>query len=1004
VLAGVPFRVAIKVRSAALAEGDLFIRWQPSNPNPGNVLAPRPDLVSPIGVDSPEGTRIHGGNTNARDPFLNETVLEFISYGVGDQSLGHISTGRAMDRLDAALGSVRVVQNVRPRFFEKPFRNVLVALEQAYDQAVAGRIACIGIVGAGGSGKSRVCEEFALGLRRRGATVVTARAANTLEHPRRIVADLLFALSSRGLAADDPANVIVGAVARFDAALAARARPAIEALFGAARRRESDEENVQTLLSAALILLTSRLEASPPIIHLRDLHWCTPDVLDFVERLIWQLEHFRPMPSIRDPSARGALFLLEGRTGEQLQSGADSWSTDVFELFLQRLQCPIAKCRSFSSTDSLDFTRRLFEEHHSANRQLPVALMDLQTSLAKQIDKAAGGNPFHILEQLRLLQQRGSVAQNRATGLMYVVRADAAAEVIPDTISEAIAARWRYLRTHRPELGLLCWAAAFLDDRLPLKLFRRLWGQLAALHTLDEIEATEFFYPWTDQSIEISFRHENYFRALKHYEVNPADRGRVLDIYNTWFQQSTTLSATGKLHWARVCLAKQAPDFRRARSLLRRALPMALRDGDRGVARRILITLLDNITWNADAPKSRGLSSFVRGCDDEFRLGQLLLDAGQRDSADQRVVRVLELIDSRLNQSVARASPEQEQLRHLACKLGTLRASILFNHRQPSAAVTVAAQVLTDIHAFTFVGAGAPEWEQLEMEALHTYAVALALAGDLPGATEIGEKAISLAMRQAPPSPQALDVMSTFANILLASDIPRAEQLLRNCMVIARHISAPEEILTPINLNLGMTLILRGYRSSSDRTAIPRGRMLAEAVSFLKPVFRNSYGLGRFPDAAAAALLLGIASALTENEDESTWFAQAVAAAVRGGQSETLWRAHINLASSIARHEGVASPRVRDHAHATVDILNDTLAGYAEPTRSARFALVRIPLAQATRFLIANADPVGMETLVRYPALSACFTDAQRGALRVDRGGYESHEWVRVESYDYVIY
>ena len=202
--------------------------------------------------------------------------------------------------------------------------------------------------------------------------------------------------------------------------------------------------------------------------------------------------------------------------------------------------------------------------------------------------------------------------------------------------------------------------------------------------------------------------------------------------------------------------------------------------------------------------------------------------------------------------------------------------------------------------------------------------------------------------------------------------------------------------------NLGMTGILLAYRST--RKNGQHRQMLKVAFSILEPVFRRSYALGRFPDAAAAALLLGIAGALTERQDESAWFAQAVAAATRGGQAETLWRAHINLATSIARRDGAESPRVRDHSHAAVEILNDTMAGYSEPERSARFALVRVPLAQATRFLIASRDGLGEENLARYPSLRECFSDARRGTLRDDRGGYESHEWVRIASYDYVIY
>jgi hypothetical protein len=95
---------------------------------------------------------------------------------------------------------------------------------------------------------------------------------------------------------------------------------------------------------------------------------------------------------------------------------------------------------------------------------------------------------------------------------------------------------------------------------------------------------------------------------------------------------------------------------------------------------------------------------------------------------------------------------------------------------------------------------------------------------------------------------------------------------------------------------------------------------------------------------------------------------------------------------------------VCQHAVAAYDILVETLTPYADPDRSPRFSLVRVPLAQIVRFLIEAGDPAGQDAFGRFPTLALVFSDPQRGILHPDRGGFKSHEWIRVGEYDYVIY
>ena len=212
-------------------------------------------------------------------------------------------------------------------------------------------------------------------------------------------------------------------LSKLEPRLAERALPAIEALCGQAGRPGSCEDD-QSLLSV-LQIDCPKSRSQTVIIHLHDLHWCAFDVLSVIDRLIWQLSQLKvQITADAAPSDIRALFLLEGRIHEFREGAVTGWSTLVFEQFIDRLACPIARCRAFLPRESAQFAQRLFEQGHSANRMLSKALLDLQRELIDTIHHVAGGNPLHMLEQVKLLQQHGILAQNSQTGLIYMVRPD----------------------------------------------------------------------------------------------------------------------------------------------------------------------------------------------------------------------------------------------------------------------------------------------------------------------------------------------------------------------------------------------------------------------------------------------------------------------------------------------------------------------------------------------------------------------------------------------------
>jgi hypothetical protein len=1001
VLAGVPFGVKIDLQSLSLSAPASRLWWR-TGTGMGREDA-RITLVSPIDADASIGLMlVPGGATD--DPIRTQCSLELLTHSVGDVDLGEIAIGSQGDDESAAswipLGTVRVIENLRPRFYEQPFRGALSRLEHEYERALANGVASIGVVGMGGSGKSRLSEEFALRQRRRGSAVVVAKQAKTLDDPHRIIADFLLGLIEVP-SLENPAESVLRAVARYDADLARRAESAIRTVFGL-QDGATSATTEQHLLSALLLLVAVRGRHAPLIIHLQELHWCSNDALLLFERLVWQLGRVLPeLCSLEQSPDSGILFIFEGRVRER-QRFDGGWDSEPFEALLQKLDCPTAAC-SFDPDQGLEFIRRLFEDRYSAHRRVNLDMLGMQRHLVQRIHRIAGGNPFHSLEQLQFLKERRIVGQNPITGFLYLIQPASSNTQLPDSVFEAIRMRWTYMRSRTPEMALLIWAASLLDDRVPTPLFRRLLAELAPHVPISDVDATEMLWSGEGREDEVAFRHENYFESIRRFEVAMQDRERVVKIYCDWFAEpDQSTRPVDRYKWALALLQLPVPDEAKAEKLMRSALREAQRQGDERLARRVSAASL-NLMWKRDSDSPIRINIFLSRAEDELALATELLGGGDRSQAEQRLNRLSDRLDRRLASGRVRSPQTVGELRRLRLTADVRRSQILFNDRKPVEAAELSADAVGHIHSLRSAGGFDEEaWEELEMEALHSQAVALAIAGEIDPSLVTSAQAVEIAERSS--SVLARHVVSTYANILMSRDPEESETILRRCLEELDSRANATEARVSAQINLGMTLVLRAHRLAPNDTMLG-GALLDEATKILKAVFSHAFQLGRYPDAGAASLMLGVISAMRGDRDEVSWFAQAVAAAARGRQMETLWRAHINLATALHRSGDVVEGDVRDHAAAALEILEETLYIYPEPDRSARFELVRISLAQAVRFLQAAGDGAGRAVLDRYPALRTSFLDSDLKVLRNEEyQGWRHEWWLRVDGEPYSLY
>jgi hypothetical protein len=868
---------------------------------------------------------------------------------------------------------------------------------------LAGVISTVGVVGAGGSGKSRMCEEFSLDKRRRGCSVVVAKQTKTHEAPHRVLADLLASLSTDGPVAGDPAGDVVRAVAQYDRSLAVRSASAIRALFGTnhvdservdSKRVDSEKIDEESIVSALVLLIAASNRSAPLIIHLQDLHWCNADVLLLLERTLLQLSRVGRDGTLQVAGPR-VLFIFEGRVRES-GSEDDPWSSAPFEAFLERAVDTTVMCRPFSDEDALTFCRRLFEDRHNTGRLVVDELLALQAELIEDVYKTAGANPFHALEQVRLLKESGVLGQNPRTGLMYMIRPKPVSSLLPESVFAAIRLRWQYLRNREPALALLVWASALLEDQVPAPLFRHLWRALAPDVALRDVDATDILWTGDGQARDVVFRHENYFESLRRFTVSEPDRRRIVETYCAWFSSLRRPSPADRFRWARAMLQLPDPDIGEAENLLVSALDEASERGDVPLARRIMAFHLD-LVWDVDESSPLPMMTFLRHCDDEISLSRELLSI-DRDQTARRLGRVRAHLDARLGATRRPSSSGAAtglQRRDLTMEL--LHAQVLFNDRRPAEAAVVAGWVVDRVRAFTETSLDEDAWESLEMEALYTLSCAQALSGDFGSAVQSSAAASKIATGSS--FALARKIVSTYGTMLLSEDPHAGEVVLRKCVATWPQDDTSDAFL--VHVHLSMALVYQAYRSSdSERSRT----LLAEARELTTRVFDSCRRLGLYPDAGAAALVRGVVSALTGERDEISWFAQGVAAAARGRQMETLWRSHINLAAAMYQKEKRATSAVQDHALAALAIMEDTLSAYSQPDRSPRFRLLRVGMAAAASMLLAAGDDRGRSLLEHYPRLRSHFLDPETGLLAPYQGEDRHYQWLRVGEVDYVLY
>jgi DNA-binding SARP family transcriptional activator len=272
-------------------------------------------------------------------------------------------------------------------------RRELAALEQLYGTVVdRGSALLVTLAGQAGIGKSRLAEELAARVERRGAAVYHGRC---LPYGERIAFWPLREVlcEAAGIALDDPARTARRKLRRLadplgldeptTAALAASSGISLE---DAGRDWASPEEVEAEIALAWPGFLSSLAQRGPVVVVIEDLHWAAPELLVTLERIVARSE--------------GPLMLLTTARPEFAEANP-GWShaAGMSRIALDAL----------SRADSVELTGRLLPE-------APVELRERVAELAE-------GNPFFAEEIARHIGAGGDPAESLPHGLRALLAA-----------------------------------------------------------------------------------------------------------------------------------------------------------------------------------------------------------------------------------------------------------------------------------------------------------------------------------------------------------------------------------------------------------------------------------------------------------------------------------------------------------------------------------------------------------------------------------------------------
>jgi signal transduction histidine kinase/CheY-like chemotaxis protein len=376
-------------------------------------------------------------------------------------------------------------------------RSELVQLQRAWDRAVHGQSGVvIGVLGAAGSGKTRLLAAFLDSLSSHDVPVLSVRCRNSDWAPFSALKRLLDGHLA-GLAALEPSRraEIEASLRTAAGPLASRARllsPRLAELFRDAPITIGEGDAQQVFVAGMADFLAKYLEWSGrSVVVIDDVHW-----LDASSRLVLSRLASRVCP-------QGHMFVCGARDDTESREPLERFRAALLPEFIETLRL---------GSLTVDDASQVIAEYLGLDRT--------PAELADQLTQLSDGTPLCLLELLRSTLERGLLKP--LAGSWHLDAAQVQSMRLPASSRALI--EQRLAKLDPVELRVLR-AAAVLRDHIDVKLLARVadLGQADVQHALDCTVSARLLE--LDPDGVYGFVHDTVWEALLRELPDDARRG-----------------------------------------------------------------------------------------------------------------------------------------------------------------------------------------------------------------------------------------------------------------------------------------------------------------------------------------------------------------------------------------------------------------------------------------------------------------------------------------------
>ncbi len=953
---GIPFKCNISINSHYLSSGRINL-----------IYRKHKTYLSESGKDSEDSIKVlspkqiiekKGFDVNVEWNQKYVLNLTFLSYLTGEIELGFLDIFDKDNFVDSiSLGLIHLSDTFTPPFFwTNKNREYSINFERILENAFSGEFNPIAVLGYGGNGKSRFCQELGFISETKGAEFASLSHQNNFENPYGIIRDILSALCVPLNDVESPLDTVKRVIHSNSPSLAQKSEPTLEVIFSIKNTEQSTFADHSVIVTVLIFLLRLKALNKTFVLHLSDMHWCHGQVLQLFIELIKQIKF-----SGNNKHSR-IIIIFEGRISEINTKTKDlnkkfDFSSASFENFVNSNIQNQFLISSLTRIESFKFLKNFFEFQDRFNPKLTKKLIPHQSDLLENIVLLANGNPFYMIEIIRSLRDKGFIRKNNRTGRLFLIKKLPKNFHIPVNVELMIKARFKYLSRNNPQLANLIQAVALIKNRIEFDLYKKLIKKIGNGISNDDVEKTEFLFFEETSFGNIKFRHELYFQTIRNIKLDEYIKEKVVEVYLKFLNCKDSELPLINLEKALVLKESKSFDFQKIKHFLVRASNQAQKRKETILLTRVLselIKLFGPIDDSLEKPIDVNLeiSRIIRS------YAELNLWHGDREES---VKQLEELIDhlNRVKEKT-KANCLYENFFEFEYELNMTKvqyANALMNQFKSHKAIETILGSLPSIKSSYSQTSGVSEkilknqWSDLLSLSFNRLGVAYKIEG-----------CIDESIKAHLDSFESFISKNKEAKFGIYFDLARTYCLVDQKRA-SNYLKMSKAILVDSDLNKKYKCMLDIAKLNFDVLTLNKkgtkalNKSLENIFHKSQNVYFESIKLGLGMEIAASALLCGSLKALMKDRSAYDWFMEAINITFTKSYYEMLWKAHLNLSQYCLGDKSFNEDAYQHAIYVYKYIIEDDLFQRDPLERQWRTRKMERPIAQLYRVLKNFNDP-----------------------------------------------